>query len=59
MHNSHETSIHVQLAGSQLKIIAIRSVHGCVLNGRIPFSLSSLHCATYVEFNFRDCQLPG
>ena len=40
---SCELCIHVQLAGSQLKIIVnrygFRSVHGCVLYGRIPFSL--------------------
>ena len=58
---SCELYIHEQLVGIQLKIIAnqygFRCVQGCVLNGRIPFSLCSLHCATNVGFNFRDCQL--
>ena len=55
--------MHAQLAGIQLKIITnlygFRSVRGSVLNCRIPFSLCSLHFATNVWFNFRDCQLAG
>ena len=48
---------------TNMQIIAnryvFRCVQGWVLNGRIPFSLCSLHCATYVRFNFRDCQSAG
>ena len=51
--------MHVRLAGGRLRIVAFRGVHGCVLDGRIPFGLCSLHCATDVGFNFRDCQLAG